>query len=129
MVLKNNWFAQLFRFGVIGVLAALVHFSVVVVLVELKAFQPLIANIFAFMIAFQVSYLGHRYWTFRGTTTEHRVAFPKLLFVNSLGFLANESLFFLFMNYLHLPYQLALVIVLTIIPMITFVINKFWVFQ
>ena len=128
MVLMNKKiFFQLFRFGVIGLLAAVVHFSVVVLLVQMTKMQPLLANIFAFLIAFQVSYIGHRYWTFRDTVTKHRTAFSKLFLVNGLGFLANEGLFYIFLM-LGIPYQIALIFVLLIIPIVTFVVNKFWVF-
>jgi putative flippase GtrA len=128
-LMNKNLFFQLCRFGVVGVTAGTVHFSIVVFCVELGSLKPLVANVIAYMIAFQVSYSGHRYWTFRGTLAEHRVAFPKLLLVQTLTFIANESLFYLFMNFFHLPYQVALLIVLTILPITTFALSKFWVFR
>lgn len=127
--MNRKLFFQLFRFGMVGIAAAIVHFSCVTLFVELSLMKPLIANIFAYIIAFQVSYSGHRYWTFRGTVTQHRVAFPKLLLVSTLTFLANESLFYIFMSYFNLPYQIALLIVLTILPLGTFALSKFWVFR
>jgi putative flippase GtrA len=54
---------QLARFGVVGVAAMTVHWLVVMVLVPL-GLLPLIANMIAFAIAFNVSYIGHRNWTF-----------------------------------------------------------------
>ncbi len=122
-------FYQLVRFGIVGVTAAAVHFSIVVLLVQTGVLkEPLIANIFAFMVAFHVSYSGHRYWTFRGTETSHRTALPKLLAVSSLGFCVNEGLFYLFFVQMGLPYPLALFIVLTVMPIITFTLSKLWVF-
>lgn len=122
-------FLQLCRFGIIGVAAAIVHFSVVVSLVELYSLNPLIANFFAFLVSFQVSYAGHRYWTFRGTQAQHRVALPKLLLLQSGGFVANEGLFYFFMQYMHLPYTAALILVLAILPLITFTFTKLWIFR
>lgn len=122
-------FKQLVRFGIVGLCAASVHFSIVTVLVEHHVLEPLIANIFAFFISFQVSYWGHRSWTFNGTTALHRVAFPKLLLVCSLGLVANETLFYFFLNVLHFPYQVALVLVLMILPLINFTVGKVWVFK
>lgn len=128
-LINRDLFFQLFRFGVVGFSSAFVHFVTVIFLVEFGVLKPLVANVFAFIVAFQVSYSGHRYWTFRGANIMHRVAFPKLLLVNGLAFLGNESLFFVFLNDFHLPYQLALLFVLTILPLATFVANKFWVFR
>jgi putative flippase GtrA len=122
-------FLQLMRFGLVGVSAALVHFSVVVALVESHWLHPLVANILAFCVAFQVSYWGHRSWTFSGTRQRHAVAFPRLLLVSSAAFVANESLFYILMTEFKLPYMLALVVVLSILPLAVFTINKLWVFE
>ncbi len=122
-------FLQLTRFGIVGVSAALVHFGIVVALVELYGLQPLVANVIAFSLAFQLSYWGHRHWTFGGTQQKHRVAFPRLLLVSSLAFVVNESLFYVLMAQFNLPYMLALLIVLSILPAIVFTVNKLWVFE
>jgi putative flippase GtrA len=119
---------QLLRFGIVGVFAAAIHFLIVVTLVQTFSYEPLIANIFAFFISFQASYFGHRRFTFTGTTALHVFAFPKLLMVQIFNFIANESLFYFFLSF-HLPYQVALILVLSILPLFTFVISKLWVFK
>lgn len=119
---------QLFRFGVVGTTAALIHFTVVVILVHGLFIAPLAANVFGYAVAFQMSYWGHRLWTFNGTVSTHREALPKLVIVQSLNFAANQTLFY-FLLTLHLPYQLALLITLAVLPMFTFVLNKLWVFR
>jgi putative flippase GtrA len=121
-------FTQLFRFGVVGLSAAAIHFCIVVLLVQNNIYVPLIANVFAFAISFQFSYWGHRLWTFSDTVTEHREAYPKLVAVQLLNLAASESLFYLFLS-LHLPYQVALLIVLSILPLFTFTASKLWIFR
>ena len=49
---------QIMRFGTVGVLASLVHFSCVVFFVQLLHWLPLVANIIGFGIGVQVSYWG-----------------------------------------------------------------------
>lgn len=120
-------FPQLCRFGTVGLIATTVHFTLVVCIVQLFLLPPLIANIFGFAISFQVSYWGHRLWTFSDTAASHKVALPKLLFVQMLNFAANETLFYIFLM-LSLPYPIALLIVLSILPLFTFVASKLWVF-
>jgi putative flippase GtrA len=119
---------QLCRFGVVGLTAAALHFSVVVALVQTLGFEPLVANIFAFIVSFQMSYWGHRCITFSGTAALHREAYPKLVLVQILNFCANESLFYLFLR-LHMPYPVALLIVLAILPIFTFICSKWWIFK
>ena len=121
-------FFQIFRFGIVGLIAASIHFLTVVLLVQNFFLAPLTANIFGFMISFQVSYWGHRLWTFQETVALHRVTFAKLFLVQALNFSANEILFYIFLA-LQLPYPLALIIVLAILPIFTFVTSKLWVFR
>lgn len=118
---------QIIRFGIVGVIASLVHFTCVVLFVQLLHWQPLVANIVGFSVGVQVSYWGHRRFTFRGTEATHRVAYPRLVMMQAGNFLANEGLFMMFLS-MNLPYPIALFIVLSIMPMFTFVISKTWVF-
>jgi putative flippase GtrA len=128
----NRWaplIKQLARFGVVGCCAAATNFILVMIGVEAGGLKPLTANAIAFMFAFQISYFGHRRWTFNGTTALHRVAFPKLLLICGLGFFANEGLFYIFLTAFHLQYLLALFLVLAILPIVNFTLGKFWVFR
>lgn len=119
---------QVFRFCIVGLTAAVIHYSIVVELVQRLTLNPLIANVFGFIFAFQVSYWGHRLWTFNGTLALHRAAFPKLLLIQVTNFIANEALFSIFLSW-GLPYNVALLIVLAILPIFTFVSSKMWVFR
>ncbi len=120
---------QLMRFGLVGLCAAAVHISLLAFFVEIGQLKPLIANIIAFIIAFQVSYWGHRIWTFNGTTASHRVALPRLFLVCGTGFIANEGLFYVFLTVFNLPYPIAQFFVLSILPLVSFTMGKFWVFK
>lgn len=131
MALLNRLFPlfwQVMRFGIIGVIAACVHFGIVVSLVEHANIAPLIANIIAFGLAVQISYWGHRSFTFQANDVAHRIAFPKLLSVYLLALAANEALYYCFMTVFEMPYTLALFFVLAIMACATFVVNKLWVF-
>ena len=118
---------QLCRFGLVGLSAAAIHFSVVVWLVSMQKVPPLLANIAGFLLAFQLSYWGHRQWTFR-VNVAHKPAAMKLLLVQLFNFSLNESLFALFLA-LQIPYQWALLLVLGILPAFTFILSKQWVFR
>lgn len=126
--MTNASFMQVLKFAAVGVLAAAVHFSVVVILVQTFAYAPLVANVIAFMIAFQVSYWGHRGWTFYGTEVEHKEAYTKLIVLQVSMFCLNEGMYYALLS-MGVQYQLALFIVLAILPIVTFFTSKFWVFQ
>jgi putative flippase GtrA len=119
---------QLFRYGIVGLCAAGVHFASVVFLVQIVGYTPLMANMFVYPCSFQVSYWGHRLWTFDGTTTPHLTAFPKLVMIQIVNFLVGQSLFYIFLR-MHIPYQVGLLILLSTLPIFTFISSRLWVFN
>ncbi|MBN1684681.1 MAG: GtrA family protein [Gammaproteobacteria bacterium] len=120
---------QLIRFGIVGCIAAMVNMLIVILLVEQFAWHPLVANILAFLIAFQVSYFGHCYWSFSNRTVCHKHSVPRFLIVAIVSFILNEGLFYLFLTVLNLYYVLALFLVLIIVPTFTFINSKWWAFN
>lgn len=124
----KSLFLQIIRFGIVGLSAATIHFLVVVLLVQTRNTPPLIANIAGFISGFQMSFWGNRLWTFQQSSVSNKSAFMKLLLVQIINFIANESLFYIFLC-LHVPYQLALFLVLSLLAVGTFIINKTWVFK
>ncbi|HEU4620292.1 MAG TPA: GtrA family protein, partial [Gammaproteobacteria bacterium] len=50
-------------FGIVGTIAAAVHFGIVSLIVPLGP-PPLAANVVGFAGAFGVSFTGHNYWSF-----------------------------------------------------------------
>lgn len=120
---------QLFYFGMVGTTAAIVQLSIVIFLVNTTALQPLAANVIGFLFAFNVSYFGHRQLTFEETQTQHHIAIRRLFSIAVSTFIANESLFYIFLRVFKLHYFVALFLVLLILPVSTFILNKYWVFR
>lgn len=120
---------ELFWFGVVGVSALLVHFGVVSWLLVPAGLSPLIANVLSFLLAFTVSYWGHRLKTFDAGHVPHRTALPRFFFVASLGFALNEALYFLLLRYTQLDYRSALLLVLAAVAGLTFLLGRCWAFQ
>lgn len=120
--------SQIWRFGIIGILASCWHFFMVYSLVDIFQLAPLIANIFAFFSAFIISYFGHSLWTFNQQQHEHPKTLKKFFLVASFGFILNETGYFLLLSYTPLSYLNSLLIVLIIVPIITFLLSKYWAF-
>jgi putative flippase GtrA len=89
--------------------------------------RPLIANTIAFAIAFNVSYAGHRYFTFADAATTHST-FKRFLGVALLSFALNEALYYLLLR-AGLEYRLALFLVLAAVAALTFVLSRYWAFR
>jgi putative flippase GtrA len=119
---------QLLRFGMIGGCALLIHWLVALALVPL-GIPPLLANVFGFTVAFQVSYLGHRRWTFCAAALCHKQTLLRFAIVSLSSFMINELLYFLLLSYTTLDYQTALVMVLAIVSTITYLLSRQWAFS
>ena len=121
--------AELVRFGIVGATAFLVHFGVVTLWLVPSGLAPLWANVFGFLIAFAVSYAGHRHLTFRAKHVMHLQALPRFFSVAILGFAVNETLYFVLLRFTPLDYRIALFLVLLIVAIMTFSLSKLWAFS
>lgn len=121
-----KFIGQLFRFGCVGVLAMALHLAVVSALVPLGV-PPLWANVLAFAVAFQVSYFGHRSWTYRATGGG--AAYGRMLMVSLASFALNEPMYACLLKYApFFDYRVSLALVLVAVAIFTFAGSRFWVF-
>lgn len=136
---------QALWFLVVGASAALVHFLVLISIVNLTAIKPVWANVFAFLVAFVVSFLGHFYLTFKSSVSKYGNHQPSRSNKNSngplsalgkwfgssaLGFMANQGLFVLGLRSFGEQYYILIWLIVTaIITVMTFALGKFWAFK
>ncbi|WP_367870176.1 GtrA family protein [Luteolibacter sp. Populi] len=121
-----NLILQLSRFGCVGAAASIVHLAVVAALVPLGC-APGWANLAAFFIAFEVSYRGHRGWTFRDGSGRH--ARRRMFLTAAVAFAFNEAAYLFLLGGASMDYRLALAVVLAVQALATFVITRNWVFR
>ncbi len=125
---------QTFWFLVVGATAALVHFLLLVVCVQLVHITPIWANVIAFLFAFVVSFAGHFHLTFsskdRSVKNDWLTSLPKWFASSVGGFLLNQGLFVLGIHWLGDSwYALIWFVVTAIVTVITFALGKLWAFK
>lgn len=120
---------QIFYFLIIGVLASITNFIIVLALVEFGSLKPLVANFFAFLIAFNVSYFGHRFLTFSTTEESHKKAATQFFINVMIGLALNEAIYYVLLHILHIQYLIALFITMGVVAVYTFVVSKFLIFK
>jgi len=132
-LIKNSLAKQGLRFGIIGICSAVTHISIYLVLGRPDALNPLIANLIGFIFAFVVSFTGHRYWTFNTQTTNSGIHWfqymPRFITTTLLGLGLNTLIVYLIVFKLGMAYGYAVPFMLTIVPVVTFILNKLWVFR
>ncbi|MDM7458978.1 MAG: GtrA family protein [Paracoccus sp. (in: a-proteobacteria)] len=119
---------QALRFGLIGALATLVHVVMGAILIQ-SDWPPLIANAFAFLIAFLVSFVGHLGYSFADQEPAFASSLWRFGLVAIAGFLCNEALLAALLTRQWLPDVTALGVSTASAAVLTFSFSKYWAFR
>ncbi len=124
---------QGFRFGIVGILATLIHVALYVALVETTGVHPSWSNTIAFVIAFSVSFIGHFHWTFATPANAGQRPWGrpllKFVLVALFGFLLNALAVYIVTDVAQISYLYATVFMMTVTPISVFVLSKLWAFS
>ncbi len=125
----NRMFSHsVFRFGVVGVAATVLHVSIGLALHVIWNVPPFWANLIAFCMSFSVSYAGNHRWTFKSTAT-HGSSAPRFAIATALGLVLNQGIVYVVTTLLQGPYPVALALIVTLVPPISYLLGRFWVFR
>ena len=119
---------QFLVFGLVGASSTAVHYLVALSLSHVMTI--LWANPVGFITAFVVSYFGHSRLTFglQKAQRTHKKRLPRFALVAFGGFCMNQVIVVILSSQSTLPNWLTLAIALAVVPIVTFVAAKFWVF-
>lgn len=119
--------ASTFWFLAVGGTAALVHMGVFALVQD--HMLPELANALGFVIAFGVSFAGHRLLSFKDAATSVRTSLGRFAVTALAGFASNELVFALLLRVGGLPALVALLIALVLAAGQTFLFSRFWAFR
>jgi len=120
--------AQVLRFGLIGVLATLVHMVVGAGLIHF-GWAALVANVVAFGVAFVVSFSGHYVFSFAGHSATITGALRRFMVVALLGFMVNETILATLTIGGVMNATPALLVSTSVAAAATFVLSRLWAFR
>lgn len=114
------------RFCIIGSCSLLVYVSTGFLLLNVVGLTLMAANIIAFFPALMVSYLGQALWSFEASNeTSSLLKFVML----SVIALATTMLISYSVTESSIPASFGILITAVVLPIISFVVQKLWVFQ
>ena len=119
--------ASTFWFLAVGGAAAATH--MVVFALAQGHMWPELANALGFVIAFGVSFAGHRLLSFKDAGTSVATSLRRFGITALAGFASNEIVFVVLLRGLGLPSLLALFLALVFAAGQTFVLSRFWAFR
>lgn len=120
--------AQIFRFGIVGVLATLVHMGLGITM--LTAGVPLhAANGLAFCAALIVGFIGHYTFSFSGNSSPAGQSFVRYLMVSLTGYTLNECIVLVTTETGLLTPKLALLGATAVAAAFSFLLSRIWAFN
>ena len=119
-----------FWFVLVGASAALTHMEVfALALLFFPPLWPELANLAGFLVAFLVSFVGHRRLSFQDAGTSLMQSFVRFAATAVAGFMTNEAVFIVLFRVLGLPSWIALICGIVLSALQTFVLSRFWAFK
>ena len=117
------------RYGLVGVLASVVHASISLALHKWLAIEPFTAHACGFFGGLFTAYFGHYHYSFKDDG-DHKSRFPKFTITALTGFALHQGGVLLLVDHYQFDYStLALPILMVSVPVVTFLMSKFWVFR
>jgi len=115
-------------FVAVGCAAGAVHFLVVILLVSHFTLAPLAANVAGWLVAFIVSFTGHRLLTFSANEAPVWRSMRRFFGVSLAGFITNEAMYAALLHLSGLRYDLLLAFVLVAVAVMTYLLSARWAF-
>ncbi|MBH3341405.1 GtrA family protein [Pseudomonas mendocina] len=116
------------RFTLVGITATGVHILVLWLLISHAGLSTLLANLFAFMTAFGISFAGNYIWTFSAPGQPYK-AVRRFLLISGTAFVTNSLLLAWLLSTKWLAPIHAALFCAAAIPAITFVASRLWGFN
>jgi putative flippase GtrA len=126
-MISNNLLRQLFYFGVVGLTATFTNYLTAVAIHEYYDYSLYTAQFVGYCFAVTISLFGHSKLTFKAQLNLR--VFLRFVAVSLSTLWLSELLLLLLESLLELPHRLSLFLVVFTIPVITFFLNKLWVFH
>ena len=121
----NRVQGEVARFMLVGAAASGTHFAIGLALNQLAHVIAWQANIVAFLGALGVSYLGNSIFTF-GVQARRAGAFARFFAMSAAAFALIQGLVWVLTGPARWPYWASLMVVLVVVPPLTFLISKYW---
>ena len=117
-----------FRFGVVGVLTAVLHYGLLYIGVEMLRLGATVSSSLGFIVAVVFNYMMHYSWTF-AEPAPHGQTLRRYLVMISCGFLINALVMYAGVHWLVLHYLITQALALVTVVVWNYTMSSLWVFR
>lgn len=116
---------QMVKFGAVGFLCFLIDYGIMLLLTELAGVNYLISCSISFSVSVIVNYLLSMHFVFAAKANmKKRTQFIIFVILSVIGLGLNQLFMWLFVDLVHIPYQIAKLAVTAIVMLFNFVTRK-----
>ncbi len=119
--------SQVISFTAIGACAGILDYSIMVLVHETLALDPVVSALIGYVAGSIASYILNKIKTFK-SSRRHVEALWRFAAISALGFIFTGILMRLFVDNLRIQYMLARIIVVGLIAVFNFTCYKYWAF-
>ena len=128
--IKSKQKGVVFRYLVSGTIAAIVHFGLLIVLIEFLTINPTLASALGFTAAVFINYSLQFHWTFAiESKGMHQVIFTRYLLVTLFTLSLNTVLFWTMNEFVGFQYLYSQIFVTGIVLIVNFLVNNKYTFN
>jgi putative flippase GtrA len=129
-LMASGLLGQLIRFGIAGGITTGLYTLVYSPLAAFKITSEQVANICGYLVAVVSGYLLHSKWSFRGHGAQATQTSWRFFLVSLISYVLNTVFVWLLTDDAMLagPWWWPLIPILFVTPLITFALNRIWVF-
>ena len=122
--------AQLVRFVITGAFVTALGVGVYALVALVLKWHPQLGNVLAYLTAMATGYVMHSAWSFRGHGGERTHATKaRFIAVSLISYALNSFWVWLLFTHLDLGRAAPILPMLFVTPVVTFVLNRQWVFR
>jgi putative flippase GtrA len=115
------------RFGIVGISATIIYY-VVALFVSKLGLVATIANLVGFGAGAMTSFVGHFRYTFKKSDNHFRYLI-RFVIVTFFGYVLSNVIIFIALDVNHVPFWLAMLFVVLILPPTSWLCNRYWAFK
>jgi putative flippase GtrA len=128
-LVRSAAFGQLLRYAVAGLgvtaLSAMVYSACAV----LAGMAPMLANVCGYGVGLIAGYLVHSRWSFAAAREDEAATVVRFVGATLFGFGLNSLWVWLLTGMMHLPPLAPVPAMIGVTPVLSFLINRYWVFR
>ena len=122
--IKNNLIVQLIKFGIVGVIAAIVDIGVLIIFREIFHFGVLLSSAISFSVSVVVNYILSMAFVFESKNSNKTREFIIFVCLSVGGLLLNQLIMWIGMKYLSIYYLAIKIFAMIIVPIYNFITRK-----